>query len=122
MTVFSFFILPKKSLLLEKDRFNKHQFIKKEADYYIFAREQSSSIIEGSEVSIDHWKLLNSILEETEATIYFLTKELKNRESENDFSISKYLNSKGKLDCKEVEALTKETVLFYNFLYKLPFT
>lgn len=122
MTVVSFFILPNKSILIEKDRFNKHVFIKKEDNYYIYARHQSTGIIKGDKVSADYWKLLNSIVEETEGTICFLVKDLKNRESEYDFSLSKYLNSNGNLDCKEVEELTKETVLSYDYLYEIPFT
>lgn len=121
MTAFSLFVLPKKSLLIEKNRFNKHCFIKQEGKFYIFARQQASGILEGSRISEDYWNFIHSISKEADATIYFLIKELKNRESEHDFSITNYLDRKGDIDSKKAVELTKETLISYGLWYKYPF-
>lgn len=121
MTVFSFFVLPKKSSLIEKDRFNKHTFVKKQGDFYIFARQQTEGFVEGKSISRDYFDFIRSISSEMESPIYTLVKELKNKEGENDFSIKKYFNYSGIIDSKKVLVLNKDTIISYNSLYKFPF-
>ena len=120
MTTFSFFILPEKSSLIEKDRFNKHSFVKKERNFYIFARQQIGEV-EGKSISRDYFDFIRSISSEMESPIYTLVKELKNKEGENDFSIKKYINSNGIIDSEKVLVLNKDTLLSYNALYEFPF-
>lgn len=121
MTTFSFFILPEKSSLIEKDRYNKHSFVKKEGNFYIFARQETESIVEGKSISRDYIDFIRSISSEMESPIYTLVKELKNKEGENDFSIKKYINSNGIIDSEKVLVLNKDTLISYNSLYKFPF-
>ena len=121
MTAFSFFILPEKSSLIEKDRFNKHSFVKKEGNFYIFARQQTEGFVEGQCISNDYFDFIRSISNEIKLPIYTLVKELKNKEGENDFSIKKQLNSSGMMDSEKVLVLTQDTLVSYNLLYKFPF-
>ena len=121
MTTFSFCILPKKSVLIEKNRFNNHHFVKQEGKFYIYARQQVFGSIEGGKIDNGYWDLIHSIATETESVIYILLKELGNRESENDISIDKYINAKGNLDSKKAVEISQETLLHHNLLYKYSF-
>ncbi|AXI00957.1 hypothetical protein DV702_15310 [Sporosarcina sp. PTS2304] len=121
MTTFSFLILSEKSSLIEKDRYNKHSFVKKEGNFYIFARQQTAGIVEGKSISREYIDFIRSISSEMESPIYTLVKELKNKEGENDFSIKKYIDSNGIIDSEKVLVLNKDTLISYNKLYKFPF-
>ena len=121
MTTFSFCVLPKKSVLIEKNRFNNHRFVKQEGKFYIYARQQVFGSIEGGKIHNDYWSFIQSIAIETESVIYILLKELGNRESENDISIDKYINAKGDLDSKKAVEITQETSLQHNLWYKYSF-
>lgn len=120
MTAFSFIILPRKSSLIEKDRFNKHAFVKNEGSFYIFARQQTGGCVEGSSIIENCFEFIRSIAREMESSIYMLVKELKNNEGENDFSIKEYSNSNGTIDRKKALELKKDTVLSYGSLYISP--
>lgn len=118
MTTFSFFVLPKKSVLVEKSRFNNHRFIKQEGRYYIYGRHQVFGSISGEKIGRDYCGFIHSIAKETQSTVFILIKELGNRESENDISIEKYINAKGDMDSKKAVGTTQETLLHRNLLYK----
>lgn len=121
MTAFSFFILSEKSSFIEKDRYNKHSFVKKEGDFYIFARQQPAGIAEGRSISREYIDFIRSISSEMESPIYILVKELKNKEGESDFSIKKYGDPTGIVDNEKILVLKEDTIISYDVLYKFPF-
>ncbi|MDW0111177.1 hypothetical protein [Sporosarcina aquimarina] len=121
MTTFSFIILPKKSSLIEKDRYNKHSFVKKEGNFYIFARQHTQGFAVDKSMSRDYLDFIRSLSNEMQSSIYTLVKELKNKEGEDDFSVKKYMNSNGIIDSEKVLILHKDTLISYDSLYKFPF-
>lgn len=121
MTVFSFIILPANSSLIEKDRYNKHSFIKKEGNYYIFARQQTGGFGEGKTLDKDTFNFIRLLSSEMESSIYFSIKDLKDKEGESDFSLIEYVEFAGNMDSKKTTILREDTQISYNTMYKIPF-
>jgi len=87
MSIFSFIILESKSLAIEKDRYRKHDFIKKENDFYIYSRQQAPSLLDKSRhLNSNFLNFIVKISDEIKSDIFFSIRDLQDRESEMSIS------------------------------------
>lgn len=85
MTTCSFIAIYKKSILIEKDRYRKHDFIKMDSGFYIYSRQQAPSIIDHNGIlSSDFLDFICMITHEVQSDVFFLITDLR----DNDFKIS----------------------------------
>jgi hypothetical protein len=85
MSIFSFVVIETKSILIEKDRYRKHDFIKMDNGFYIYSRQQPPSIIDSKGIlSSKFLEFICIITNEIKCDVFFLITDLKN----NDLKIS----------------------------------
>ena len=72
MTICSFIAIDKKSLLILKDRYRKHDFIKMDNGFYIYSRQQPPSIIDSEGIlSSKFLEFICMITKEVKCDVFF---------------------------------------------------
>lgn len=79
MSIFSFVVIETKSILIEKDRYRKHDFIKMDNGFYIYSRQQPPSIIDSEGIlSSKFLEFICMITKEVKCDVFFIITDLKN--------------------------------------------
>lgn len=113
MTICSFIAIDKKSLLIEKDRYRKHNFlIEIDNGLYIYSRFHGASFIDKNKLlNLSFLDFISLIANEIKSNVFFSFHDLKNKESE--LSVINFIHKKPKI--------TKNNYIEYGELYKFTF-